>query len=287
MLNLAQAAATRSCASAPGVVVGGVITDPRRCAFDPHVLVCHEGQDPATCVSPAEADALARNTHPGAGRPPEFGMPVGSEFNQLRFGYNRGLAPFGLTNYQLALDDPTWDGSRYDPVADPPRLERKLGVLDSVDPDLRAFKDAGGKLIEYQGWGDAAAMPGWSVAYYGRVVAKTGGGSPDKVQDFYRLYMMPGVGHCGTGPGPDNIGAEGFTPVSTDPQHDAVSALQAWVEQGRAPAMLIASRLEVAGDPATVRVQRPVCPYPAEAVWNGSMDADKASSFTCRRPAAR
>ena len=286
-LSLSQAAAVRQCSSIPGGVVGGVIMDPRRCRWDPHALVCREGQEKTTCLTAPEADALARDIRgpvDAKGGQSIFGMPVGSEFNQLRFGYNRGLAPFGLSNYQLAYNDPSWNGSRYDPATDPAVLDRKLGVLNTDDPDLRKFKAAGGKLIEYQGWADAAAMPSATVDYYDRVIAKTGTGSAVRVQEFYRLFMMPGVGHCGTGPGPDNIGSEGYVPVSFDPDHDAVTALQAWVEHGRAPEKLVASRLESSGDARTVSVQRPVCSYPAQASWDGFGDVNKASSFTCRRP---
>ncbi|WP_174365137.1 tannase/feruloyl esterase family alpha/beta hydrolase, partial [uncultured Caballeronia sp.] len=104
-------------------------------------------------------------------------------------------------------------------------------------------------------------------------------------QDFYRLFMLPGIGHCGTGIGPDNIGEENYTAVSPDPEHDVVSALEAWVERGSKPKKLIASQY-VNNDPTQgIQMQRPICPFPADAVYDGSGNPNLASSFKCAVPA--
>ncbi len=104
ILTLAQNAATKACDAADGVV-DGLIRDPKRCHWDPHTLICKAGQDPATCITSAQADAIAANVSPlrdpKTGRWVFSGMSRGSEFDQIRFGYNLGLAPFGLSNYQL------------------------------------------------------------------------------------------------------------------------------------------------------------------------------------------
>jgi len=156
--------------------------------------------------------------------------------------------------------------------------------MNALDADLKKFRKAGGKLIQWHGWADAAFTPGGTVRYYQDVVEKTGHGELEDVQDFYRLFMLPSVGHCGTGPGPDNIGAENQASVSRDPEHDIVSALEAWVERGVAPRRLIATKFNNNSPAQGIQLQRPTCPYPQEAVYNGFGDPAQASSFDCRRP---
>src|SRR5262249_31439515 len=144
------------------------------------------------------------------------GMSRGSEFDQIRFGYNLGPAPFGVANYQLALNNPNWDPSTFDLHRDFPILDRALGVVNALDINLQPFWQAGGKLIQWHEWDDAAFTPGGTVKYYGDVVGHTAHGRLEAAQNFYRLFMMPGVGHCTGKPdlGPDNIGAENQTAVS-------------------------------------------------------------------------
>ena len=282
ILTLAQAAETKACDALDGVV-DGIISNPTRCRFDPHVLVCKAGDAPATCITPVQADALAANLQPVhdpvIGAWVFGGLSPGSEFNQLRFGYHLVGSLFAVANYRYALNDPKWDPATFDLHRDLPRLEKEKGLDNALSPDLSAFKARGGKLIEYHDWDDAAFTPAWTLIYYDQVVRKVGRGDVAAVQDFYRLFMVPGVGHCGGGPGPNAFGEEGQPSVSDDPDHDAVSALTAWVEHGRAPDRLIATKF-VADDPKQgVQMQRPLFPYPAEAVWNGSGDTNDASNF--------
>jgi feruloyl esterase len=201
ILTLALNATTAACDAADGVV-DGIINDPKRCHWNPYALVCKAGQDPSTCITPAQAAAIKANEEtlrdPVTGRYVFSGMSPGSEFDQIRFGYNDSLAPFGISNYQLAFNDPTWDGSTFNLHTDLPTLDQVLGILNLTDPDLRPFGGAtGGKLIQWHGWDDAAFTPGWTVKYYEQVVNKTGHSKLEEVQGFYRLFMMPGVGHCG------------------------------------------------------------------------------------------
>jgi feruloyl esterase len=114
------------------------------------------------------------------------------------------------------------------------------------------------------------------------VVDKTGHGELRHVQDFYRLFMMPGVGHCGTGVGPDDIGGENQTAVSDDAEHNVVSALEAWVEDGIAPQKLIATGFKVVDVPSSgIYQQRPICPYPSEGKYKGAGDPLLATSWYC------
>ena len=285
ILTLAQNATTAACDALDGVA-DGIINDPRQCHWDPYSLVCKAGQDPSTCITPAQADALKANEEtvrdPVTGQYVLSGMSPGSEFDQIRFGFDNGLNPYSLGNFQIAFNDPSWNGSTFDLHADLPILDEVLGSINAVNPDLRRFKEAGGKLIEWQGWDDAAFMPGATVRYYAQVVDGMGYGDLVNIQDFYRLFMLPGVGHCGTGVGPDDIGGEDQTPVSHDPEHDVVSALEAWVEQGTAPDKLIATKFNTVDVPSSgIQMQRPICPYPSTAVYTGVGDTNDASNFLC------
>ena len=103
-----------------------------------------------------------------------------------------------------------------------------------------------------------------ATQYYRRVVDAVG--DADTVHDHYRLFMAPGMGHCGGGAGPS--------------QFDMVTALEAWVERGEAPDSILASRVR---DGAVDRT-RPLCPYPQQAVYTGSGSTDDAGNFVCRAP---
>lgn len=288
ILNLAQTATTAACDAADGVT-DGLLNNPRRCGWDAHSLICQQGEDPSTCITPAQADAIESNTRPV--RDPVThhwvfsGMAQGSEFEQIRWKYNYALAPFGIATYQLAFNDPSFDGSTFNLHTDYPKLKSALGLIDVTDPNLHRFAARGGKLIQWHGWDDGAFTPGWTVRYYNEVVSRTGDGEVRRVQDFYRLFMLPGVGHCAPSVdiGPDNVGFENQTAVSADPEHDAVSALLAWVERGVAPQKLIATKFNNNDPTQGIQMQRPLFPYPAEAVWNGSGSTNDASSFHSSR----
>ena len=292
VLSLAQQAATAACDAADGVA-DGLIADPTRCLWNPHSIVCQPGAAPASCITPAQADALQAITGPM--RDPHTGtwlfsgIPEGSEFELIRWKYTTGLAPFGLSNYRIARGDPGWDGAGFDLSTDLPRLDAALGVMNMTDTDLRPFAARGGKLIQYHGWNDGAFTPGWTTAYYDAVARDLGHGNPAGVQDFYRLFMMPGVGHCSPPAdiGPDNIGTENQTAVAADAEHDVVTALQRWVEQGVAPERLVATRFR-GNDPKNgIQMQRPIYPYPAQAVWTGTGSANDAGNFRSSMPNGR
>jgi len=131
-------------------------------------------------------------------------------------------------------------------------------LVDARSPDLRAFKARGGKMITYHGWADPALNPLMSVGYYEQAQHATPG-----LEDSYRLFMAPGMQHCGGGNAPNVL--------------DPVSAIIDWVEGGRAPAALIA----VQKRPDGTERSRPLCPYPQAAAYVGG-DKDKAASFVCR-----
>ncbi|WP_141733310.1 tannase/feruloyl esterase family alpha/beta hydrolase [Oligoflexus tunisiensis] len=156
------------------------------------------------------------------------------------------------------------------------KADRELASILNADRDTLSRKRY--KILHYHGWADAAVPAQHSIDYYTKVLKKY-----PQAQDFYRLFMVSGMGHCLTGSGPqifngtvDNQGAP------EDPAHDALLALMDWVEKGRAPEALIATQF-VDDDPKKpVRRTRPLCPYPQRARWDGKGDPNLDSSFTCR-----
>ena len=156
--------------------------------------------------------------------------------------------------------------------------------VNAIDPNLRGFQKRRGKLIEYHGWVDSGFTPAFNIQYYERVVERMGkddAAAMKETQDFYRLFVVPGMGHCSGGPGPNAFGGLAQPAVPMDPQHDILSALEEWVEHGIAPAQLIATKY-VKDDPKQgIAMQRPVCPYPQEAEYKGHGSTTDAGSFAC------
>jgi feruloyl esterase len=166
----------------------------------------------------------------------------------------------------MVFEDPNWDWRTFDHEADLERAKAKLrDVMDAIDPDLRAFKARGGKLILYHGWSDFGISPEATRRYYEEVTAVVGGRAA--TEEFARLFLLPGVGHCRGGTGPDTF--DGLTP------------LVEWVEHGTPPHSIVAAQLDAGG--STTRT-RPLCPYPKIARWNGTGSRDDAASFDCVEP---
>jgi feruloyl esterase len=158
--------------------------------------------------------------------------------------------------------DPAYDWSTFDLDKDPQRLEGARAILDATNPDLSRFRARGGKILMYFGWADPALNPMMGLKYYDQVTQTMGPSTPD----FFKLYMVPGMFHCGGG-----VGASAF---------DAFTPLVEWVEKSNAPAA-IASGRDLNNN--VVRT-RPLCPYPQAARYKGTGSIDDAANFTCRSP---
>jgi len=240
-------------------VKDGVIEDPTRCKFDPKVLEC-KGEDGPSCLTAPQVE-LARKIYAGPGFFP--GLEPGSEMGWATLS---GPKPMDLAvdvfKY-LVFQDPKWDYLTFNPESDVARADKTIsGMMNSVDPNLKPLFAHGGKLLQYHGWADPGIPPVSSVNYYKSVLEAMGGKA--KVNDSYRLFMIPGMGHCGGGDGTSTF--------------DMVSALDQWVVQGRAPDQIVASKV-VSG--AVVRT-RPLCPYPQVATYKGSGTTDDAANFSCK-----
>jgi feruloyl esterase len=196
----------------------------------------------------------------------------------------------------MVFEDPNWDFRTFDFARDVELTDQKVAsILNSTNPDLRRLRARGAKIIMYHGWEDGAIAPVNTVNYYETVVRAVaedngrrrehpdGGHALRETQKFFRLFMAPGMLHCGGGPGPNAFGGVfGASPPRVDAEHDVLSALDRWVDDDVAPDRIIATKY-VNDDPANgIAMQRPLCPYPQRAVHTGRGSTKDAASFACR-----
>jgi feruloyl esterase len=265
-LTLLNKAVLARCDASDGVV-DAVLENPRACDFEPLQLQCSAGQDPTTCLTPAQVET-ARRIYAGPSNP-RTGVRISA-------GYERGSEdtwaqliggprPFIIADTVAQVLNPGYDFRTSDFEADADRFFSRLGgIWNATNPDLRRAARRGTKIILYHGWSDFGVPPGNTVSYYQKVkyVVDADHRGAD---DFIRLFMLPGVGHCGGGPGAD--------------QFDGLTALERWVERGEAPSRIVASHL----NGGVVDKTRPLCPYPEEARYDGHGDTKLAASFSCGR----
>ena len=279
-IQLLDDTSRKSCDALDGVE-DGIINDPRQCTkahYDPTRLLCSkkEDQDPTTCLTPAQlntvqqhyrgvVDAEGRMISPplmpgnesGSSWPmwaltgfqnPETGEALMESISQLGAEYHLRSWVYRDQNY---------DPSTFDILADQHGLGRASAVLDVNTTDYGVFRERGGKVLVVQGWDDYPVRPGGVIEYLAQVEAANGG--PERTREFFRLFMVPGMGHCGGGPG-----AHVF---------DYVSPLVNWVVEGDAPEELIGGRADGA-------FTRKHCVFPAIASYQGGNEND-AASFRC------
>ena len=288
-LELLNRAAISSCArQGRGLAGDRFISDPMRCTFDPRVLQC-TGAASDACLTEGEV-ATARAFYSGPtdreGRPSFFGWLPGSEMPDM-FGWSflqtpvNGQPPFGgLFKWVFGAD---WDWRGFDFDRDMPIVNARLDpvVNDATRGSLAAFAARGGRLIVFHGLADTLVPPGQSVAFFDRQAAQMGGAR--RLSASARLFMVPGMMHCGGGTGPDAFNSTlGIPPrpPSDDARHDLFSALIAWSDRREAPDRIVATRFSTR-EALSIEMQRPLCPHPRRAVYRGTGPTEAASSFQC------
>ncbi len=262
----------------------GVVMDPRSCPWKPAMVACR-GEDKGTgCLTPHQVAAVEQLMSPATDSKGTvlYAYPYipGTETQWEGWNYYgapRPNYPPRLANLELPVEFERYlvDGKVRDHVdaltynfdSGPATLARSRRIYDATSPDLRALKARGGKILLWHGWADGAIMATSSIGYYEAVEKFMGG--PGHIQDFFRLFLIPGVHHGGDGPGFDRF--------------DAMTALEHWVEDGLAPEKLIASRFRNGSWDSS----RPVFPYPVQTRYSGSGDPKQAQSFIPFTPPAR
>jgi len=250
-------------------VKDGLVEDPTRCDFDPKVLLCKGADGPSCLTGPQVAAAkkiYTAATNPRTGQELFPSYVPGTELGWGVLG--GGPEPYAniLDQYKyVVFKDPKWDWRTFNFDSDIARSEQPDNVvMNATDPNLRPFFAHNGKLLIYHGWSDPNVATLNTIKYYKSVVDTMGGAS--KTSSSVRLFLEPGMGHCGGGDGPNVF--------------DKVGTLERWVEQGEAPERIVASHKSE----GKVDRTRPLCPYPQVAKYKGSGSIDDAANFACQAP---
>jgi feruloyl esterase len=266
-LKLLNDAVLAKCDSKDGIQ-DDLIEDPRDCNFDPSVLKCN-GNEMASCLTPQQLETVNSaysDLRSSTGELLYPRLPAGGE---LSWGLPAAATEPGAIDIDifryLANQDPAWDWHSFDLEKDINRALLHGKEIHALNPNLAKFKARGGKLLMYHGWSDGGSGGSISalntVSYYEFVLKFMG---PNQ-NDWFRLFMVPGMDHCGGGTGPN--------------QFNKLAALERWREQNQPPKSITASRVNESG---VIDMTRPVCPYPQQAVYKGSGSTNDAANFTCK-----
>ena len=299
-----QRAVVAACDEADGLK-DGLVSNPPACRFDPAVLAC-KGADSKHCLTSTQVDTLkalySGPRNPSTGKPIFPGLVTsGTEAMPMNWPlWVLGAAPgqsahagFGISYFRdVVFERPDWQLQSMDFDRDVRISNEKVApIFNATNPDLRSFRARGGRLIQYHGWADAAIAAPTSIEYY-EAVRSFMSKVPDprstakSIEDFYRLFMVPGMAHCSGGVGPVHFGNDadyGPAPAaSTDPERDMVTVLERWVEHGIAPDRLIGSGPSPLD--LTKTLTRPLCPHPQQARYKGAGDTNDAVNFACGMP---
>lgn len=273
----------------------GFLEDPLKCNFakDPSALLC-KGSETSACLTASQLQTLkdiydgyrdprGQLVYPGYVPGDELGwkpFTIAWADPSQPFTDTSAVGAVGFFKY-FVFDNPSWNFLTWNYDHDMPLTDKKLASeINATDPGLKPFRAHGGKLLLYHGWADPGVSPLETVGYYEKVVAAVTGTeatTPGRetpafidslrgTEDFARLFMVPGMGHCAGGPGPNSF--------------DAFGPLAAWVDHGRAPDKIVASHITE----KTVNFSRPLCPYPMTAHYTGHGSRDQAANFECRLP---
>ncbi len=239
----------------------GFLNNPRLCRFDFLSLLC-KGGDGENCLTPGEL--LTVEEYYGGVKNSKgvlifSGQSLGNAIPAMPSTNAAPSAFIWDTVRILGFQNPDYDWRGFDLDRDMPRIDAAAGFVDAVNPDLRAYKAHGGKLLLYAGWNDTGIPPENTILYYESVLREMGGGQ----QDWMRLFMVPGMGHCSGGSGPYSF--------------DTLGALEKWREEGIAPDQIM-------GMNPKSGLRRPLCPFPEYAAYDGTGDLADAANWRCVTP---
>jgi feruloyl esterase len=257
-----HAAILKACATPIGQKQG-FLEDPGSCKWDPASLLCKNG-DAADCLTAAQVD-MAHKLYQGPKNPRTGelifpGMPMGFEEDYARSGMDHPIS-VATDLYKYAVyQDPNWDWKTMDFDSDITKARQVVDPVMRAGANLKPFLDRGGKLLLHGGW--AEMRNGAELAQYYQDVLKS---DPDK-SDQVRAFLVPGMGHCGGGNGPN--------------QFDKLTTLDTWVQTNKAPDQIVMSKV---ANGQVVRT-RPTCAWPAVATYKGTGSEDEAGSYVCKKP---
>ena len=237
----------------------GFLNNPQQCTFDFSKFLC-KGAESNECLTQPQLKAVEMfygGVKNGKGEVIFAGQVLGNPLTPQRSSQTVNVSD---TVRIWAFQNADYDWRTFDIDRDMPVIDQKIGFVDATDPDLKKFKAHGGKLLLYAGWGDTGITPKNTVEYYESVVNKMG---KAETNDFTRLFMVPGMGHCRGGNGPDTF--------------DTIGTLETWREKGTTPAAIAATN-------KTSGLSRPLCPYPQYAKYKGSGDLKEAANWACTAP---
>jgi feruloyl esterase len=234
----------------------GFLDNPRACTFDFRKLAC-SGAESDSCLTAPQLETVETfygGLKNSKGELIFSGQAIGNPLTP-----QRGSIPaVGAGNDTVRIwgfQNDTYDWTTFDLDRDMPIINSKVGFVDAVDPDLSKFKARGGKLLLYAGWRDTTITPENTIRYYESVLEKMG-----RQDDFTRLFLVPGMAHCGGGPGLNTF--------------DSIGAMEQWREKGTTPA-------QVTGFNNTTLMTRPVCAYPQAARYKGTGNVKDAANWSC------
>jgi tannase/feruloyl esterase len=238
----------------------GFLNNPRQCRVDFSKLACPAGKDDATCLTSAQLKTV--NTFYGGVKTSKgelifSGQALGNPIGALRSTNQSPGGTFDIV--RIAFNDANLDWHQFDLDRDMPLIDKAVGYVDSVNPDLSKFKAKGGKLLLTHGWADTGITPETTIWYYDSVLNKMG----KNQSEWMRLFMAPGMGHCGGGPGVNSF--------------DSIGTLEKWVEKGTAPDQMLGTGAQ--------GFTRPMCPYPQYAEYKGSGELKDGANWACKAPA--
>jgi feruloyl esterase len=259
-LALLNRAVMNACDGLDGVK-DSLLTDPHKCSFDPSTLLCR-GNDEDNCLTAPQLEAVKKvyaPTRTKTGKEIFPGKAYGSELSWMVFNAKEP-SPVSMGTFLLTYQDANWDWRTFDADRDTALADEKTGFINATQPDLKAFKSRGGKLLLYHGWNDTGIAPDNTVNYYSSVLSTMG----PKQDDWLRLFMIPGMGHCSGGNGPN--------------QANYMGAMERWREAGESPGQILAIRV----NSNRVDMTRPICPYPKVAAYKGVGSTNDAANFVCK-----